>query len=201
MLAICPPCDTCPPPIVAPPVANICSPVLSIRECTHYAFIVLICAVLSAHLGKGTSSSLSRSRRGPSRRCTTMSTVDSTPPELSSRTRGIVSWLVEPLVPWTTRWATPRAVRRSVEGDTGKGKERILCSFGFSLGNPEGVRGGGQMFGDERCCCSGLRLCPHLPSPLPLPSALLCAADSLTSATTTRAGARRYSRLRGISGA
>ena len=36
-------------------------------------------------------SSSSRSRRGPSRRCTTMSKVDSTPPELSSRTGGIVS--------------------------------------------------------------------------------------------------------------
>ena len=61
------------------------------------------------------SSSRSRSRRGPSRRCTTMSTVDSTPPELSRRTFGIVSKLIEPLVPWTTRWATPRAIRRSVE--------------------------------------------------------------------------------------
>jgi len=27
----------------------------------------------------------------------------------------VVSQLVKPLVPWTTRWATPRAVRRSVE--------------------------------------------------------------------------------------
>ena len=35
-----------------------------------------------------TSSSL-RSQRGPSRHCTTMSTVDSTPPEVSSRTDGI----------------------------------------------------------------------------------------------------------------
>jgi len=31
------------------------------------------------------------SQRGPSRRCTTMSTVDSTPPELANRTGGIVS--------------------------------------------------------------------------------------------------------------
>ena len=37
------------------------------------------------------SSSCSRSQRGPSRRCTTMSTVDSTSPEVSSRTCGIVS--------------------------------------------------------------------------------------------------------------
>ena len=37
------------------------------------------------------SSSSSRSRRGPSRHCTTMSTVDSTPPEVSNRTCGIVS--------------------------------------------------------------------------------------------------------------
>ena len=37
------------------------------------------------------SSSWSRGRLGPSRRCTNMSTVDSTPPELSSRTGGIVS--------------------------------------------------------------------------------------------------------------
>ena len=33
------------------------------------------------------------------RRHTTMSTVDSTPPEVSDGTRGIVSRLVEPLVP------------------------------------------------------------------------------------------------------
>ena len=33
------------------------------------------------------SSSWSRSRRGPSRRCTSMSTVDSTPPQLFSRNR------------------------------------------------------------------------------------------------------------------
>ena len=36
--------------------------------------------------------SSSRSRRGPSRHCTTMSTGDSTPPEVSNRTGGIVSW-------------------------------------------------------------------------------------------------------------
>ena len=37
------------------------------------------------------SSSLSRRQRGPSRRCTTMPAVDSTSPEVSSRTCGIVS--------------------------------------------------------------------------------------------------------------
>ena len=37
------------------------------------------------------SSSISRSRRGPSRRCTTMSAVDSTSPEISNWTCGIVS--------------------------------------------------------------------------------------------------------------
>ena len=37
------------------------------------------------------SSSVSRSRRGPSRRCTTMSAVDSTSPEISNWTCGIVS--------------------------------------------------------------------------------------------------------------
>jgi len=61
------------------------------------------------------SSSMSRSRRGPSHRCTNMSAVDSTPPEVSNGTGGIVTKLVEPVVPWTARWATPRAVRRSVE--------------------------------------------------------------------------------------
>ena len=37
------------------------------------------------------SSSISRSRRGPSRRCTTMSAVDSTSPEISNWACGIVS--------------------------------------------------------------------------------------------------------------
>ena len=37
------------------------------------------------------SSSSSHSQRGPSRRCTTMSTVDSTSPEVSNRTCGVVS--------------------------------------------------------------------------------------------------------------
>jgi len=37
------------------------------------------------------SSAWSRSRRGPSRRCTIMSTVDSTHPEVSSGTDGMVS--------------------------------------------------------------------------------------------------------------
>ena len=37
------------------------------------------------------SSSISRSRRGPSRRCTTMSAVDSTSPEISNWTCGIVT--------------------------------------------------------------------------------------------------------------
>ena len=41
----------------------------------------------TSHLGCGggsSSSSISRSRRGPSRRCTTMSAVDSTSPEISN---------------------------------------------------------------------------------------------------------------------
>jgi len=37
-------------------------------------------------------SSLLCSRRGPSRRCINMSTIDRTPPEVSSRTGGIVSY-------------------------------------------------------------------------------------------------------------
>ena len=42
-------------------------------------------------IARSSSSSCSHSRRGPSRRCTTMSTVDSTSPEVSNRTRGVVS--------------------------------------------------------------------------------------------------------------
>jgi len=49
------------------------------------------------------SSSWSRSRRGPSRRCTTMSTVDSTPPQLSSRTCGIVSISSVVYLMWITQ--------------------------------------------------------------------------------------------------
>ena len=45
-----------------------------------------LCRVWRGGMNSSSSSSSSRSRRGPSRRFTTMSTVDSTPPEVSSRT-------------------------------------------------------------------------------------------------------------------
>ena len=45
----------------------------------------------TAQVDSTSSSSISRSRRGPSRRCTTMSAVDSTSPEISNWTCGIVS--------------------------------------------------------------------------------------------------------------
>ena len=45
----------------------------------------------TAQVDSTSSSSISRSRRGPSRRCTTMSAVDSTSPEISNCTCGIVS--------------------------------------------------------------------------------------------------------------
>jgi len=51
--------------------------------------------------------------REPSRRCTTVSRVDSVPPEVSYRTVRIILELVEPLVPGMARWATPCTVRRS----------------------------------------------------------------------------------------
>ena len=46
--------------------------------------------------------SSSHSLWGPSRRCTTMSMVDGTPPEVSNQTGGIVSGLDELLILWTT---------------------------------------------------------------------------------------------------
>ena len=45
----------------------------------------------------------SRRQQGLSRRCTTMSTAESTPPEVFKWTGGIISTLVEPRVSWTTR--------------------------------------------------------------------------------------------------
>jgi len=49
------------------------------------------CQKVAPKMKESSSSSISRSRRGPSRRCTTMSAVYSTSPEISNWTCGIVS--------------------------------------------------------------------------------------------------------------
>jgi len=61
----------------------------------------------------------SRRQQGLSRRCTTMSTAESTPPEVFKWTGGIISTLVEPRVSWTTRGGGRRLARRSAETSGG----------------------------------------------------------------------------------
>jgi len=60
----------------------------------------------------------SRRQQGLSRRCTTMSTAESTPPEVFKWTGGIISTLVEPRVSWRTRGGR-RLARRSAETSGG----------------------------------------------------------------------------------
>ena len=59
-------------------LVGICSAVIHLILLCLVIIIIIITIIITA----------ARSGRGPSRRCTTMSTVDSTPPELSSRTKG-----------------------------------------------------------------------------------------------------------------
>ena len=77
--------------------------IVTITLCVKYSLIVLKRTGVNCSSKLSSSSSWLLSRRGPSRRRTTVSAANRVPPEVYNRTAGVVSKVVDPLVPWPAR--------------------------------------------------------------------------------------------------